>query len=575
MAGLLGRIEQYDPVAEEWPQYVERLEYFFKANGIVGRDNAEKRRSTFLTVIGPAPYKLLRSLLAPTRPDEKTFEQLAEMLKNHYSPPPSEVIQRFKFNTRTRSVGESVAAYVAELRRVAEFCNYGDKLSEMLRDRIVCGINNEAIQKKLLAEKDLTYERAIAIAQGSEQADRNMREIRTQKSQTSTTFKQEPVNRLQVRTKTPRHHQPFKKLIKNEDTPASGNTCYRCGGTNHKQSDCRFREQLCRSCGKKGHIARVCRKVKKPTQDVKTVAGEAEVDYEEPLYAVKSPTGRIPPLKVQVLLDDCEVLMEIDTGASRSIMSEGVFRSFWPKRKLQASSIKLQTYSKEPLSVVGSLDVNVEHNDQAAQLTPLVIKGDGPTLLGRDWLSIIRVDWPRIHYTPTSELQALLDKHRDVFQEGLGTFKGRKARIEVEPEAKPRYCKARTVPFALRSKVEDELERLVAEGTLERVTHSEWATPLVAVLKADKKSVRLCGDFKVTVNPVAKLDRYPVPKVEDLFATLSGGKLFTKLDLRHAYQQLLLDDDSTTLRNILSSWYFPERDGAPFPRNPQGCGLLG
>ena len=66
MAGLLGRIEQYDPVAEEWPQYVERLEYFFKANGIVGRDNAEKRRSTFLTVIGPAPYKLLRSLLAPT-----------------------------------------------------------------------------------------------------------------------------------------------------------------------------------------------------------------------------------------------------------------------------------------------------------------------------------------------------------------------------------------------------------------------------------------------------------------------------------------------------------------------------
>ena len=218
-----------------------------------------------------------------------------------------------------------------------------------------------------------------------------------------------------------------------------------------------------------------------------------------------------------------------------------MFRSIWPKRKLQASNIKLQTYSKEPLSVVGSLDANVEHNDQAAQLT---LKGDGPTLLGRDWLSIIRVDWPRIHYTPTSELQALLDQHRDVFQEGLGTFKGRKARIEVEPEAKPHYCKAQTVPFTLRSKVEDELECLVTEGTLERVTHSEWATPLIAVLKADKKSVRLCGDFKVTVNPVAKLDRYPVPKVEDLFATLSGGKLFTKLDLRHAYQQLLLDDES-------------------------------
>ncbi len=64
------------------------------------------------------------------------------------------------------------------------------------------------------------------------------------------------------------------------------------------------------------------------------------------------------------------------------------------------------------------------------------------------------------------------------------------------------------------------------------------------MLKSDKKSVRLCGDFKVTVNAVAKLDRYPVPKVEDLFTTLSQGKVFTKLDLRQAYQQIPLDEES-------------------------------
>ena len=82
---------------------------------------------------------------------------------------------------------------------------------------------------------------------------------------------------------------------------------------------------------------------------------------------------------------------------------------------------------------------------------------------------------------------------------------------------------------------------MVAESTLEP---SAWATPVVAVLTSDQKSVRLCGDFKVTVNPLAKLDHYPVPKVEDLFAILSNGKLFRKLDLRQAYQQLLLDDES-------------------------------
>ena len=64
------------------------------------------------------------------------------------------------------------------------------------------------------------------------------------------------------------------------------------------------------------------------------------------------------------------------------------------------------------------------------------------------------------------------------------------------------------------------------------------------VLKADSKSLRICGDFKVTVNKASKLDRYPIPKVEDLFATLSCGSSFTKLDMSQAYQQIRLDDDS-------------------------------
>ena len=68
--------------------------------------------------------------------------------------------------------------------------------------------------------------------------------------------------------------------------------------------------------------------------------------------------------------------------------------------------------------------------------------------------------------------------------------------------------------------------------------------PFVPVLKCDKNTVCICGDFRLTVNPVSKLDRYPIPKVEDLFARLRGGKYFTKLDLSQAYTQLPLEDDS-------------------------------
>ena len=92
--------------------------------------------------------------------------------------------------------------------------------------------------------------------------------------------------------------------------------------------------------------------------------------------------------------------------------------------------------------------------------------------------------------------------------------------------------------------VEQELERLQQQGALEPVDIAEWAASIVVVAKKDHKSVRICGDFSVTVNPVSKLDRYPIPKVEDLFARLRKGKLFSKLDMSQAYQQLTLDLDS-------------------------------
>ena len=67
--------------------------------------------------------------------------------------------------------------------------------------------------------------------------------------------------------------------------------------------------------------------------------------------------------------------------------------------------------------------------------------------------------------------------------------------------------------------------------------HTDWAAPIVVVPKADK-TVRICGDFKVTINPNVEIEHYPLANVQDLFATLAGGTLFTKLDLSHAYQQL-------------------------------------
>ena len=96
------------------------------------------------------------------------------------------------------------------------------------------------------------------------------------------------------------------------------------------------------------------------------------------------------------------------------------------------------------------------------------------------------------------------------------------------------FCKARSLPYAIKPKVEKELDRLVENGILSKVQTSDWATP------SNKKggSVRICVDFKVTVNKVLEVDQYPLPKIEDIFASLAGGKKFTKLDFKNAYLQM-------------------------------------
>ena len=159
----------------------------------------------------------------------------------------------------------------------------------------------------------------------------------------------------------------------------------------------------------------------------------------------------------------------------------------------------------------------MKYKGQVARLPLLVVKGEGSSLFGRNWLKSLRLDWPSIFQVSNGQLQHLLHQYSAVFESGLGTLKGFTAKISIEPNARPRFCKARSVPYALREKVEEELQRLVAMGILEPVEYAEWASPIVSVLKSDKKTVRICGDFKQTVNLVSKLDRYPIPKVEDLF----------------------------------------------------------
>ena len=118
-----------------------------------------------------------------------------------------------------------------------------------------------------------------------------------------------------------------------------------------------------------------------------------------------------------------------------------------------------------------------------------------------------------------------------------------KAHINLREGGVSSFHKPRVVPYALREQGNKQLDNLVESGILKKVDYSEWATPIVVVPKSDG-GVRIRGDNKVTVNRFIEEQTYPLPNVEDIFASLSGKKYFTKLDLTQAYQQLQLDEIS-------------------------------
>lgn len=140
----IGIIESFLLESESITAYLERVQLYFSANAI----SEQRQVPALLSLTGSKTYALLRNLVAPTKPGDKTFEQLARCLTDHFDPKPLIIAEQFHFHQWVQSGGESVAQYVAELKHLAANCDFSD--------RLVCGLRNTNIQHKLLTESGLT-----------------------------------------------------------------------------------------------------------------------------------------------------------------------------------------------------------------------------------------------------------------------------------------------------------------------------------------------------------------------------------------------------------------------------------
>jgi len=478
------------------------------------------------------------------------------------------------FFKRDRSSGESVSDYITELRRLSEHCGFKDALNTYLRDRFVCGLSSESVQQKLLATKDLSLEKALNISRSYEAASKDAKMIQTGTASSSVHHADAAEHSDCVH----RMGQPPQRTSGSARSKTDTRECYRCGNVGHISPKCPYATYKCHRCGMTGHLEKKCRQEKKksdtrgeaqakPVRQVCTCQGHdshavGESEGEDPLNLFVLRRTSAEPVMVEVKLNGQPVRMEVDTGAAVSVMSLSCFeRVRSSNQQLRKSELKLKTYTGEIVSPEGVGEVSVEYRDQKMELPITVVGGHVPNLMGRDWLGLLKLKWEELfpQRAPVQKLDVsgtvaeLVKEFPEVFSEKLGCLRDFKVRLPVAESVKPMFFKARPVPYAMRERVEAELDKLEEQGVWTQVQYSRWAAPIVPALKNPRDPlgpIRICGDYKMTVNKAAPLDTYPIPSTVDQLAMLAGGEKFTKLDLSQAYQQLELDEDSREMLTI-------------------------
>ena len=421
----LGTPEPFDAATDDWKDYVQRFKYFFLANGVT---EASQKLNLFLTLVGAPTFKLLSNLIAPQEPGDLSYTEVIEKLTSHFKPKALKIAERFRFYKRNQLRAESVADYLAELRRLALTCEFADFLDEALCDRLVCGLRDEAIQRRLLAEADLTLTKALTLAQSMERAQKDLKEIHFSESDTLPSESA--------------HNVSSRKPV-----------CHRCLGAGHSPGTCRFKLAKCNKCYKTGHIARACRTIEpskqtkqrsqdsnqgqnsipKQQQQRKKTGTANQIEHEESdqsedvdiVHVHNTVSPNIPKsYKVLTEINEIPITMELDTGAGVSIISEQTWSDKLDRPNLQSCNLNLHSYPNRPLDILGTCTVKVTIHGKTAMLPLVVVRGNGISLLGRNWLEVIQLNWTEvaringITKPPYQEkLSYLLKEYENIFRD--------------------------------------------------------------------------------------------------------------------------------------------------------------
>ncbi|XP_048480662.1 uncharacterized protein K02A2.6-like [Plutella xylostella] len=533
---VLGKIEVFDVNSQDWDAYVRRLKQFIALNEI----DTKLHVATLVTVVGEVCYELMCDLCAPDLPEDKTFDELVQIVKVHLEPQRSEIAERHVFRQRKQLHGETISDYLQNLKHLAKSCNFANQLEINLRDQFVSGLHNEEMRSRLFAEKNIDYKRAVELALALEAAERHAACAGAAggAAAAGSSARDDGLHRVAAAPARGSSEQPPPRR-----------QCSRCGKPGHVAGRCRYKHYSCDQCGEKGHLKVVCHKKSDSARPSRGQYFLEESDVEDCNFYNLVSEGNDKPYYLKLQVENKLFNFEVDTGSKISAISKNIYNKYFPNKKIVNKQLRLRSYTGDIIEPLGYITVHVTFERHSAKLDLYVIENGGPPLMGRSWIRELNVTSIPCHSLSEDDplLQQLRDEFLTVFAGGLGTYRSR-MRFHLADET-PVFVKARPLPLALRPRVEQELERLQREGVIYKVERSDYGTPIVPVVKSNG-DIRVCGDYKITINKLLKEFHYPLPRIDEIFTALGGGEQYTKLDLSHAYQQVLLSEESQPMTAI-------------------------
>lgn len=575
-------IEKYDETVETYDDYIGRLESLFRTQSVPDQAKAD----TFIAMLSPKHHALLKSLLYPAELSTKTYTELKDELKKHLNPTPLVIPSRHTFLNRKQLEGESISQYLSELRKLAAKCKYPTTMLDvMLRDVFVSGLRSRVMLDRLFEEDDVALDKVLQIAQAIEKASEGTSEIL------------HPVSTV----------HKLNKQQQNKTSTASTNTtrmiCYKCGVKNsHKANACKATNLFCTFCRTNNHVESACMKKRKQAMvkflqsvpvseeegDDGDVSFDSQVDYMtnefadsespfhrihrmidveadqllrdlfdpdfDPIYKLTSDASNsYPPLMVPVIINGHQMRLELDTGSRNTILNSATLAKIAPTAQIQPTNTILKTFNGATIRPKGTVHLTVNHNHVEKELEAMVVEENYPLVLGRAWMTALDVKLQNLHLNRSGDagqkIKSLLDKYAKVFENEVGLIKNYECDIKLKDNASPVFRKPRPVPLSLRTGIERELDRLVDSGVLKPVSTSEWATPIVPVVKPTGE-IRICADYSSTLNQHIQVTQHPFPGYEDVFSTLSAGSKFSTLDVRSAFLHMAVTSDTAKLLTI-------------------------